>query len=62
MKLPRILTLGLLLLALAACALGVYCKVKGDVTWGQFAGWEVSTLCLAAIIGRMSYYDFFQKK
>jgi len=61
MKLPKILTLGLLVLAFAACALGVYCKIRGDVTWGQFAGWEASTLCLAAIIGRMVYFDATRK-
>jgi hypothetical protein len=61
MKLPRILTLGLFVLALVACALGVYLKAKGTVTWGQFAGWEASTLGLAAIIGRMVYFDAFRK-
>jgi hypothetical protein len=61
MKLPRILTLVLFTFALLACGLGIYLKVNGTVTWGQFAGWEVSTLALAAIIGRMVLYDA-QKK
>lgn len=61
MKLPRILTFGLLVVALAACVLGIYLKVNGTLTWGQFAGWEASTLALAGIIGRMVYFDVARK-
>jgi len=57
MKLSQILTLILFAITILATGFGIYLKINGTLTWGHFAGWEASTVALAAIFGRMVLFD-----
>lgn len=57
LKFGPIATLVMLALALAANGLGIYLKVRGTLSWGNFAGWMACTLTLAGLIGWMVWSD-----
>lgn len=57
MKLPVILTGSLAVALIAVAVLGIYLKVAGTLNWEQMALWEVVTVALLAILGRMLWAD-----
>lgn len=57
MKLPVVLTATLAVALVAGAILGIYLKVAGTLNWEQMALWEVASVLLLVLLGRMLWSD-----